>query len=96
MLLSIRAHGVIQIGYFVLVVISLSYLVMKFWMYNASPWRRIHFSAKIYYSGLLGEEWRRSQSEGREPQLTRALRDFSGKMLSSERREILADDRRAS
>lgn len=48
-----------------LALITLSYIMMQYYKYNSSPWRKVHFPSMIIYAGLAGDEAGQAKREER-------------------------------
>jgi hypothetical protein len=58
--------GVARVGGALLAVLAIMWMGYRYWQYNGSPWRRVHFRAMRYYARVAGVEAAQAEAEGRE------------------------------
>ena len=85
LVMAIVFGGVARIVFIVLTVFSGTWLGYKFYTYNGSPWRRLHFRGMLLYAECAGKEIGQSGIEGRTFNLINACRDMALLMCGNEK-----------
>jgi hypothetical protein len=57
------------------------YMTVRFRLFNAQPWRRVHARAMIAYGRLAGQEYDSAKEGGREFDITAPCRAFAAEQL---------------
>ncbi len=83
--MAIVFGGVARIVFIVLTVFSGTWLGYKFYTYNGSPWRRLHFRGMLLYAECVGKEAGRARIEGRTFNLMNVCRDMALLMCGIEK-----------
>ncbi len=77
MLVAFLFDGIVKGIFLVLAAFSGVWLIYRYYTYNGSPWRRVHFRGMLVYAMVAGEEHKRSQIEGRPFNIVNACRDMA-------------------